>query len=71
MQYGNGRRIVEQGAAETALALTFLNISGELTQAPIRRAVTGMAWSRVRGTVLGRVVLVPGALLIVWLARIL
>jgi len=44
-------------------------VSGEESDARFRRAVTAMTASRVFGTLLGQIILVPGALLIAWLAR--
>jgi hypothetical protein len=44
-------------------------VAGEESDARFRRAVTAMTASRIVGTLLGQIILVPGALLIVWLAR--
>jgi hypothetical protein len=44
-------------------------VSGEESDARFRRAVTSMTASRIVGTLLGQIILVPGAFAIVWLAR--
>jgi hypothetical protein len=44
-------------------------VSGEETDARFRRVVAGMTTSRIAGTILGQIILVPGALFIVWLAH--
>ncbi|MBT7915403.1 DUF2837 family protein [Candidatus Bathyarchaeota archaeon] len=43
-------------------------VSGHATEPYFRRCVTGMAASRVLGTVLAQVVLMPGAIAIAWVA---
>jgi hypothetical protein len=44
-------------------------VSGQATEPYFRRCVTGMAASRVLGTLLAQVVLMPGAVAIAWVAR--
>jgi hypothetical protein len=43
-------------------------VAGEESDARFRRAVTSMTASRIFGTILGQAILVPGAILIVWIA---
>lgn len=46
-------------------------VTGEVSEATFRRAVSAMATSRLLGTLLCQLILVPGAWAIVWVARVI
>jgi hypothetical protein len=46
-------------------------VAGEQSDPEFRKAVSAMTSSRICGTLLGQIILVPGAMVIVWLARII